>query len=51
MTQGAFLLQPAYHQLFPAISEMKKGRVAVHKTFAREQQLLALPVKQLFAIR
>lgn len=51
MTQRVFLLQPAHHQLFPAISAMKKSRVAIHKVFAQEQQFSAFSVNQILLIK
>lgn len=50
MTQRVFLLQPAHHQLFPAISAMKKGRVAINKVFVQEQQFSDFTVNQIFLI-
>lgn len=47
MTQRVFLLQPAHHQLFPAISAMEKSRVAIHKVFAQEQQFSVFSANQI----
>lgn len=51
MTQRVFLLQPAHHQLFPATSAMKKGRVAINKVFVQEQQFSAFSVNQILLIK